>query len=287
MTTPNQNKISSGILGGIWLLVVLLLLLVMASGTLLYSILGSFSDGEYNVIALVPTEDEAGGELLPPTLSEDGETWEFDRSIDLFKSTYTNAEGEIIAQSTNGDKIIAPGTENTFYFSLKNMGNISMDFTMTLEGLFALADTELPIEVRLRSGDEWLVGDEDTWLTPDAVGSLALDGTLERGKYMLYTLDWRWPYEGDDAQHQQLADLNDTLIGSEGNISEINFTLNINTVATITEGALPMNQNGLIMLSEMINPWLLYILLTLVILGTGGGVVWWIVARKKKGAHES
>ncbi len=285
MTTEKQNKKQSNILGGIWLLVVLLLLLVFASGVLLYSILGSFSDGEYNVIALVPVGEE-NGELPEPSISEDGETWEFDRSIDLFKTTYTNANGEITVEAANGDKVIAPGTANTFYFSLKNTGNISMDFTMTLEGLFTLHEVGLPFEVRLRSGDTWLVGDEDTWLTPDALESVAVDGTIERGNYINYTLDWRWPYEGDDEQDKQLSDLNDTLIGSEGGTADVNFTLNINTVATITEGALPVNQNGLVMLSELINPWVLYILLALVILAAGGGIVWWVVAKKKKDTNE-
>ncbi len=278
---PNMNN-------GVWILVALLSVLILASGVLLYSIIGSFSDGEANVIALMPNPD---GEGKTPTLKpvvgegeeirEDDGHWECSNSVDLFLTTYTNANGEIIAESANGEKIIAPGTSHTFHFSLKNTGNISMDFTMRLEGLFSLADQGLPFEVRLRSGAIWLVGDEMTWLSPDALEGVAVTNTLTRGEYLSYTLEWRWPFEGDDEQDRLLSDLNDTLAGDRSGDTDVDFSLNIHTFATVTEGALPVNQNNWIMLTEMIDPVLLYILLGLIMAGAAGGIAWYAVAKKK------
>ncbi len=252
----------------IWLLLLLLLLLVLSTGALTYSIISSYSDGIYNVITLVPGDDGSGD--LPDynivTDPDGNEIWEFESSIDLFKSSYVNEFGEVTVDSNDGTQVVAPGTSNIFVFSLKNSGNISMDFVMKLEGLFELSDYKLPFQVRLRSENKWLIGDHSTWVDVDELELVEVKNTIDRGKYLVYILEWQWPFETDSENDKILADLNDTIIGNQGSLTDLQFCLSINTKAQITEGAQPYNQNGLLMITEIVPKGLLYTLLILLII---------------------
>ncbi len=239
-----HKKLNSGT---VWRIAIILAILCLVSWLLLYVVLGSFSHGEVNVISLSPGHNPTNE---PPTLTQTGEeSWEYKRDIDLFKTTYTNANGDVVIQSSNGDKVIAPGASNSYHFSLKNTGNISMDFVMKLDGIFTLENTQLPFEVRLRTGDTWLVGSADEWLAPEQLNEVQVANTLKRDNYIRYTLEWRWPYE--QSEDVLLGDLNDTLIGNAGVAEDVDFTLKIVTVATITEGALPYSKGGFIQITEM------------------------------------
>ncbi len=258
--------------GGLWLMVVILGFLIVASFALYYSLTGQFTLGDVNVIALMPGE---GGKGETPTLKPapgdtTGEQWEVHTDIDLFQSTYTNKQGEVIVKSEDGAAVIAPGTSNSYRFSLKNTGHLSMDFKMTLSGLFALFGSDLPFEIRLRSGGRWLAGNEETWVTPDSLSSLEIKDTVGAGRYVNYVLEWRWPYEGSSPL---LSDLNDTMLGDHGTLDDLNFDLKINTVATITEGAVTTSTSGWVILTDLIPAPVLYAILALLVLAILAGLI--------------
>jgi len=57
---------------------------------------------------------------------EDG-VWSTSTVINIFKSSYGDA------QSFDGDKIIAPGTSNSYVFKLANKGDVGLDFTLDID----------------------------------------------------------------------------------------------------------------------------------------------------------
>lgn len=226
----------------IWIVVLILLMILMLTLALIGAFLSGLSGEEGNVIPLSGSSQEGGADThwteTPEMMIEDKQaSWEVNTSVDLFKTSYANKQGEVTVKSADGDKVIAPGTANTYEFSLKNTGNISLDYTLKLDSMFTLTNQELPMQVRLRSGERWLIGGENAWAPSDTLIDVTETGTLAVNKYVTYTFEWQWPFESG-VNSTLLGDLNDTLIGNAAVEQEVEFRLNIGVVSTITPGAM-------------------------------------------------
>jgi hypothetical protein len=195
--------------------------------------------------SLSDSESFSGSESSPGFVAEDTKVkWSKSTDVDIFKTVYVNDKGEITVESSDGDKVIAPGTGSDYSFSLKNNGNISLDYTMTLDSVFQLSDVELPLEVRLRKGDsEYVIGSENTWVKPEKLSEVYETGTLDVNHYEEYTLEWQWPFTAEDETQQENADAIDTFLGNEAVTQDVNFTLSIITQAEETPGAVPVDQD--------------------------------------------
>ncbi len=142
--------------------------------------------------------------------------WESKTGVDLFKSSYGGS-----VESLNGEKIIAPGTSNYYDFTVKNNGNIPLDYTISIE-VDAFPDesdaaSNLPLEWRLI--DEY---DRDItgWNTyTNSTGSL-FSRTLDTYSNDDYTIEWRWQFErGDDEYDTYIGNLSgDATVGVDATI---------------------------------------------------------------------
>lgn len=248
----------------IWLIACVLILLILASFAVLASSLKGLTSKEKEVIALSSNKEPNGFFSLfykhakeEPELDtyDDNASWETTTDVDLFKSSYLDPDGKLITvESKDGSKVIAPGTGNDYHFSLKNTGNVSLDYTLSLKGIFELSNRNLPFEVRLKKDNEWVVGTDDTWSTVDKLNEVVEKDTLLVGKYVGYTLEWQWPYESGEDDILFLNDINDTAIGDASAEMDVNFRLIINVVAEATPQAVAMDENGNVLYEESINP---------------------------------
>ncbi len=259
----------------IWLSVALLVILVLTTVALLAITLKDYPQGDRNVVALFPNQgsenvymiEKVPAEFAPyvtigsATANGDSPIYESGNTIDLFKNKYLNADGDITVESANGDKVIAPGTENSYDFKLKNTGNISLDYTLKIDCQFAYDGAKLPVQIRLRCGNEWIVGDENTWVYwENMVDLFDKTRTVESGDYILYTIDWRWPYEADPELLEDMnvalweADKNDTILGNAATETNTRFDVNIRTVAVVTEGAHAVDSWGNKLYENVLRP---------------------------------
>lgn len=256
----------------IWIVVLVLVIILVITLALLAAFLGKLSGEDRNIIPLFYDGDreivERNGwsyiraEEDPDLEARDDQVrWEVSTGVDLFKTAYANARGEITVESADGEKVIAPGTANTYEFSLKNTGNISLDYTMRLDSVFTLLKQELPMQVRLRSGTRWILGGEDDWLRPDDLTDVAETGTMDVNQYVTYTFEWRWPYESGSDDARLLSDLNDTLIGNTAAEQKVEFQLEITVQSTVTPGTAPVNSQG----EELLTPLTLWNVLSRVV----------------------
>jgi len=129
--------------------------------------------------------------------------------VDIFRISYENNEQKVTVNSDNGDKLIAPGTENSYTFKLKNTGNVALDYTLELDAYVTPENIRIPIQARLNRYDgTWIVGDQEHYAEVSVLDNASDKDTLAAGKYTYYTLDWQWPFEsGDDAWDTHLGDL--------------------------------------------------------------------------------
>lgn len=169
--------------------------------------------------------------------SDDNTVWSTNTQVEIFRISYMNGEQVITVNSDNGDKIIAPGTENSYTFKLKNTGDVALDYTVEVDAYFTPADIEIPITGRLNRYDgKWVVGGKDEYAKVPVLDTAEDNGTLGAGKYTYYTLDWLWPFESGN-------DELDTMLGNLATEQDLIFTIVIKTTATESDN--PYDDSGI------------------------------------------
>lgn len=150
--------------------------------------------------------------------------WNSNTQVEIFKSTYENGEQQISVAGKNGDKVIAPGTENDFTFALYNNIRDYVDYKLVVytevtgvEGI-----TQFPVEMRIKGINGWVVGDEETWVPALDVNGMEDVGVSAERLSALYTLEWRWPFESGQ-------DELDTWLGNQ--TEDVIFSINLQTLA--------------------------------------------------------
>lgn len=169
--------------------------------------------------------------------SDDNTVWSTNTQVEIFRISYVNGEQVITVNSDDGEKVIAPGTENSYTFKLKNTGDVTLDYTVEMDAYFTPADIEIPITGRLNRYDgKWVVGGKDEYAKVPELDTAEDNGTLGAGKYTYYTLDWMWPFESG----------NDELDTKLGNLAvEQDLTLTIVIKTTATESNSPYDNSGI------------------------------------------
>lgn len=128
---------------------------------------------------------------------DDQEVWTTETHVDLFQSNY---DGTVV--SDNGEKVIAPGTSNFYSFSLKNSGNIPLDYAVSLKVDAVVEERDgsiaIPLEWRLLDGEKTAVSD---WREYGDREETLKEATLNSRHQDNYTIEWRWGFERgmDDA----------------------------------------------------------------------------------------
>ena len=158
-------------------------------------------------------------------VSDAYQVWMTDSDIDLFHTSYKNADGIVTVESANDDSIVAPGTEGKYTFSVKNTGKKAVDCKVWMETQVDFSFSGIPFQVRLSNSDGWLVGGEDTWENARELNDVSVTEYIPVGKSVDYTMYWRWPFEED-------IDMQDTNMGNITATEEMNYTMTIHTQAT-------------------------------------------------------
>lgn len=176
---------------------------------------------------------------------DDLRVWRGQSTAEIFRISYDNEAGATTVTSAYGDKIIAPGTQDSYIFYVENTGDCSIDYTVTAEGSASFlregVEYEIPIEVRLSHGNgQYILGSENGWVGIQALNNLSSHGTVARGNRVKYTLDWRWLFEqpgGDgDSYDTWLGDL-----AAEGQ----ELTVRVKLMAYATASADPNAPGGI------------------------------------------
>ena len=159
-------------------------------------------------------------------VDDENKSWTTETAVEIFKVSYENGEAKVTVASSDGDKLIAPGTENNYTFKLKNTGNVALDYTVDVDAYVTPGDITLPVTARLNRYDgKWIVGGGKDYVDVPTLDTAYDSGVLGAGKYTYYTLDWQWPFESGNDEY-------DTLLGNlaaEGN--DITLTIVIKTTA--------------------------------------------------------
>lgn len=130
-----------------------------------------------------------------------------DARFDVFSLQYENASGEITVIGTEGEKIIAPGTDVEYAVRLRNADKVALDYEILPTAKF-YSEYKIPVYVRIIGPDEtYVAGDAKNWILIEDLNDIRTTTTLKKGESVEYIFQWKWPYEsGDDGYDTFLGD---------------------------------------------------------------------------------
>ena len=255
----NKKESRSGI--GITLVIVVLCLALLLSMGVLFVRLA---------VSLPHTDDTfvIKDEFDTVEVSDDEVIWSENAEITIFETSKVNENGDVVVESNNGEKIIAPGMEGNYRFEIKNLGKFAVDTKTIVTCKFTVNDEvyeNCPIEVRFTNyrGENVTKGG---WINVNEITNFMDELTVGKKSYIYFDLDWRWCFDGDDEL--------DTLLGNLSCDNDVRFSVGI--VATATRsgdkdgtGGLPIGEatleNGLLDITPFI-AFNVILILTIIIL---------------------
>ena len=197
------------------------------------------------------TTDEIKGEIDKFTVYDENTVWSTHTDIEIFKIKYDN-NGDLIYTVNSDvnddgtqDKVFAPGTGNTYSFTLKNdldntsipgIKGKSLDYTVYVDAWFEGTDYIIPIEAKMYDNEKYLLGSADEWRPVLELDPIEDSGVLSAGKIHDYYLEWQWPFERFDGEGLDANDAYDTMLGNlAASGEELELHIRIYTVAEVTE----------------------------------------------------
>lgn len=108
-----------------------------------------------------------------------------------------------------GEAIIAPGSENSYEFIIRNKVNKKVKYKLEFD---ETSEQKINMKYRLKRNGEYLIGNENTWVSYSELNTRELE--VNYNKADDYILDWKW-FDGE----------NDNLIGKLQNDYTLSITL--------------------------------------------------------------
>lgn len=156
---------------------------------------------------------------------DENTVWSSHTDVEIFRISYKNGSGQVTVNSANGEKLLAPGTENTYLFTLENTGNVALDYTLSMDAYFSNDETPIPVYARVTDyKGNYLLGSAEEKEDVLNLKQVQKKGSLTAGYVAPYTLEWEWPFELDDTY--------DTMLGNMAVDEDITLTIVIMTTAT-------------------------------------------------------
>ena len=169
--------------------------------------------------------------------------WQAKTDVEIFSVRHdNNGDAVFTVQTSNGDKVIAPGTNGVYEFALKNDGDVSLDYTLKVQSYFVGkgvdgSDLRIPVDARF-SGREsgYIVGSESEWPEVERLNEVDRSGKLSPGNISDYKLEWRWPFERTVGEGLPANDSFDTALGNLAVDESLELHIVIMTTAEQGEG---------------------------------------------------
>lgn len=159
-------------------------------------------------------------------VTDENTVWTGETQVEIFRVSYDNADGEVTVHSKGGDKVLAPGTSNTYEFALENTGNVALDYSMSMEAYFSHGQYPIPVNARVTDyRNNFLTGSQTAMADVLTLNNVQQSGVIAAGNVYPYTLEWEWPFESGSDEY-------DTMLGNLVEEEDITLTIVIKTTAS-------------------------------------------------------
>ena len=181
----------------IWIMLlvnIILFLLLMLLGFIALKV-GNYLPENTDIIFIVGKNPSVEG-------GDEEEIWESGKEVTIFKANYVNGKGETTVVSQDGTKLIAPGTQSTYKFTMYNNGNMAVVYEIDLDFELKIGDKiqnerVFPLKARLSTENGYyLIGDETERVNvADATLSKHVS-VLGARSYETFVLELLWEFDG-------------------------------------------------------------------------------------------
>ena len=165
--------------------------------------------------------------------------WDFNETntntVDLFQQSYTNENGTFVA-SKDAYKVVAPGTEGEYSYSVKGTAEVNFKVvnTLKIENNVVLKDENDnviydPIEFSTDGGKTWVKAAEITAVDSKTVYAANTEATAGG------QIAWRWAFDNDEADH--IVDDYDTILAEKAVKENLTIKATIETTIEQTKEA--------------------------------------------------
>lgn len=170
----------------------------------------------------------------------------YHKEIQIFCAEYDN-DGKITVKSDFGDKVVAPGTENSYDLYVRNVGKVPISYILEAESRITVdvngKQTEIPIEASFYTpSSSYLLGGEESLENLGKLDGVKDGSGLSPQHQAKYTLCWSWPFDGDDEF--------DTLLG---NLAAEGEELTVKVAFNVTAAYDPNAAGGSLMTGDSSN----------------------------------
>ena len=135
----------------------------------------------------------------------------YHKEIQVFYAEY-GKDGEITVKSDFGDKVVAPGTENSYNLYVRNVGKVPISYILEAESRITVDvngnQIEIPVEASFYTPrSSYLLGGEESLENLGKLDGVKDSSGLSPEHQAKYTLCWSWPFDGDDEFDTLLGNL--------------------------------------------------------------------------------
>lgn len=220
-------------------------------------------------------------------VEDDKQIWNTETSVDIFQKSYSGQDGNVTVKSGDSEKVIAPGTDGSYTFTLKNTGKKGADYKVWIETSISSGLRKSSLQTRVFGQTGWLLGGSGTWKAISDLDGVSEESHLAAGKSTDYTISWQWPFEQNEDAH-------DTQMGNLAAAEDLTCTVTIHTVASGDTGhhsgssgdeETGIAQN-LFPLSSVQTGDTNQILLWIVLAAASAGVILFLLHSRKKGEDD-
>ena len=164
----------------------------------------------------------------------------YHKEIQVFYAEYGN-DGKITVKSVFGDKVVAPGTQNSYDLYVRNVGKVPISYILEAESRITVdvngKQIEIPVEASFYTPHgSYLLGGEESLDNLGKLDGVKDSSGLSPEHQAKYTLCWSWPFDGDDEFDTMLGNL-----AAEGENLTVKVAFNVTaTYDPNADGGAPM-----------------------------------------------
>ena len=172
-------------------------------------------------IYFIEPEDKINEKDFGFSTYDKDQVWGTDTEIEIFHMVYDEGKEEYTVISADDSNVFAPGTAETYKFSVKNDGANDLKYLVYLEAWVEAKDASgedlwLPLNSKFHNSDGTYFGADGTsdwhdFTYIDKTGEIR--PLAKGGSTRDYYVDWEWPFERTDGEGLEANDTYDTMLG--------------------------------------------------------------------------
>ena len=194
-------------------------------------------------IYFIEPEDKINEKDFGFSTYDKDQVWGTHTDIEVFHLTYDEGKEEFTVISSDDSNVFAPGTAETYKFSVKNDGTHDLKYLVYLEAWIdakndAGEDLWIPLNSRFHNSDGTYFGADGTsdWHDYEYIDKTGEIRPLGKGTSRDYFVDWEWPFERFDGEGLTSNDAYDTMLGNlAADGADLRANIRIKTVAWLED----------------------------------------------------